>query len=48
VEEAGSLYYSPGFKSARERFIEIAKALDTTRPGPERSRLIEEMDKLER
>ncbi len=47
-EWASGLYYSPGFQSARERYIEIARALDTTRPGPERSRLIEEMDKLER
>ncbi len=45
---AERLYYSPGFQSARERFIEIARALDTTRPGPERSRLAEEMHKLER
>ena len=45
---AGSLYESPGFQSARERFIEIAGALSTTGPGPERSRLVEEMHKLER
>ena len=45
---AEGLYYSPGFQSARERFIGIARALDTTRPGPERSRLVEEMHKLER
>ena len=45
---ADGLYRSPGFQSARERFIEIARALDTTRPGPERSRLVEEMHKLER
>ena len=37
---AKGLYQSPGFQSARERFIEIARALDTTRPGPERSRLV--------
>ncbi len=47
-EWAEGLYESPGFQSARERFIEIARALDTTRPGPERSRLVEEMHKLER
>jgi len=47
-EWAEGLYYSPGFRSARERFIDICKALDTTQPGPERSRLVEEMHKLER
>jgi hypothetical protein len=46
-EWARALYEGPGFRSARERFIEIARALDTTRPGPERSRLVEEMHKLE-
>jgi len=45
---AEGLYYSPGFQSARERFIEIARALATTPPGPDRSRLVEEMEKLER
>jgi hypothetical protein len=45
---AEGLYYSPGFQSARERFIEIARALSTTRPGQERSRLVEEMEELER
>jgi len=45
---AEGLYQSPGFQSASERFIEISRALDTTRPGPERSRLVEEMHKLER
>ena len=45
---ASGLYQSPGFRSARERFIEIARALSTTRPGPERNRLVEEMHKLER
>ena len=45
---AQGLYEGPGFRSARERFIEICKALDATRPGPERSRLVEEMHKLER
>jgi hypothetical protein len=47
-EWAKGLYYSPGFRSARERFIEISRLLKTTRPGPERSRLVEEMHKLER
>ncbi len=47
-EWASGLYQSPGFQSARERYIEISRALDTTRPGPERSRLVEEMHKLER
>ncbi len=45
---ASRLYESPGFTSVRERFVEISRALDTTRPGPERSRLVEEMHKLER
>ena len=47
-EWASGLYHSPGFRSVRARYIEIAKALDTTRPGPERSRLVEEMEELER
>jgi hypothetical protein len=45
---ASGLYRSPGFQSVRARYIEISRALATTRPGPERSRLVEEMDKLER
>ena len=45
---AEGLYHGPGFRSARERFIEISRALATTRSGPERSRLVEEMHKLER
>ena len=45
---ASGLYTSPGFQSLRGRYIEIARALDTTRPGPERSRLVKEMHKLER
>ncbi len=45
---AERLYHSPGFQSVRERFIEISRALGTKRPGPERSRLVEEMHKLER
>ena len=45
---ASRLYHSPGFQSVRERYIEISRALDTTPPGPERSRLVEEMYELER
>jgi hypothetical protein len=45
---ASGLYHSPGFRSVRARYIEISKAMDTTRPGPERSRLVEEMHKMER
>jgi hypothetical protein len=45
---AGRLYDSPGFRSARQRFIEISKLLDSIRPGPERSRLVREMHELER
>ena len=45
---AEGLYQDPGFNSARERFIEISRALVTTRPGPDRMRLVEEMEKLER
>ena len=47
-EWASGLYYSPGFQSARERFIEIARALDTAPPGAERSRLVKELHELER
>ncbi len=47
-EWASGLYRSPGFQSVRERYIEISKALDTTPPGPERSRLVKEMHELER
>ena len=45
---ASGLYQSPGFQSVRARYIEICKALDTTPPGPERSRLGKEMHELER
>ena len=45
---ASRLNRSAGFESVRERFIEISRALDITRPGPERSRLVKEMHKLER
>ena len=45
---ADRLYNSPGFQSARQRFIEISKLLDSMRPGPERSRLVREMHELER
>jgi hypothetical protein len=47
-EWAASLYNSPGFQSVRARYIEIGKLLDTTRPGHERSRLVEEQSELER
>ncbi len=47
-EWAAGLYHSPGFRSFRARYIEISRALDTTPPGPERSRLVEEMCELER
>jgi hypothetical protein len=47
-EWASRLYHSPGFRSVRERYIEISKLLDTTPPGPERSRLVKEMYELER
>lgn len=39
---AADLYASPGFRSVRERYIEIERLLDTTPPGPERSRLVRE------
>jgi len=44
---AKRLYLSPGFRAARNRYIEICKALATTRPGPERNRLVDEMHDLE-
>jgi hypothetical protein len=47
-EWVSRLYHSPGFRSVRERYIEISKLLDTTPPGPERSRLVKEMHELER
>jgi hypothetical protein len=47
-EWASGLYQSPGFRSVRERYIEIARALDTIPPGPARRRLVEEMFKLAR
>jgi hypothetical protein len=47
-EWARGLYHSPGFQSVRARYIEISRALDTTPPGPERSRLVEELYELER
>ena len=46
-EWASGLYHSRGFQSARERYIEISRLLDTTPPGAERNRLVEEMDELE-
>jgi hypothetical protein len=45
---ASGLYQSPGFRSVRERYIEISRLLDTTPAGPERSRPVKEMEKLER
>ena len=47
-EWASRLYHSSGFQSARARCIEIGRLLDTTPPGPERSRLVEELYELER
>ncbi len=47
-EWASRLYESPGFRSARERYIEISRLLDGLRPGPERSRLVKEMHELGR
>ena len=47
-EWASRLYHSPGFQSVRARYIEISRLLDTTPPGPVRSRLVEEMYELER
>ena len=47
-EWASRLYRSPGFQSVRARYVEIGRLLDTTPPGPERSRLVEELDDLER
>ncbi len=44
---ASGLYQSPGFQSVRARYIEISRALDTTPPGAERSRLVGEMFELE-
>jgi len=43
---ADDLYESSGFRSARERFIEIERLLDSTPPGPERSRLVNEASDL--
>jgi len=47
-EWAAGLYESPGFRSARERYVEISRLLNGLRPGPERSRLVKEMHALER
>jgi hypothetical protein len=44
---AAGLYESPGFTSVRARYIAISRELNTTRPGPVRNRLVEEMSKLE-
>ncbi len=45
---ASRLYHSPRFQSVRARYVEISRLLDTTPPGPERSRLVKEMEELER
>ena len=45
-EWASRLYHSPGFQSARARYVEISRSLDTTPAGPERSRLVKEMYEL--
>ena len=47
-EWVSGLYHSPGFRKARERYIEISRLLDTTPPGEKRSRLVREMHELER
>ena len=47
LEWAAGLYHTPGFQSVRARYIGISRLLDTTPPGPERSRLVEEMHELE-
>jgi hypothetical protein len=47
-EWAAGLYESPGFQSVRARCIGIRRALDTVRPGPERTRLVKELHGLER
>jgi hypothetical protein len=45
---AAGLYGGPGFRSVRDRYIEIGRLLNTTPHGAERSRLVEEMRELER
>jgi hypothetical protein len=45
---ASRLYHSPGFQSVRARYVEISRLLNTTPPGPERSRLVEALYQLER
>jgi len=44
---AARLYHSPDFQGVRARFIEIGRALNTTPPGPERTRLVAEWHKLD-
>ncbi|MCP5057058.1 MAG: hypothetical protein GY937_10085 [bacterium] len=46
-EWAARVYKSPGAHSLREQFIEISKRLNHAPPGPERSRLLKAMYKLE-
>jgi hypothetical protein len=43
---AARLYESPGFRAARERFVEIGRQLEGLRPGPERSALVGELFRL--
>jgi hypothetical protein len=45
-EWAASLYASPEFRDARERFTEIHRRLDGLRPGPERSALVRELSRM--
>jgi hypothetical protein len=45
---ARGLHGSRGFRSARERHIEISRKLERLRPGPERNRLVREMHELKR
>jgi hypothetical protein len=47
-EWAARLYQSPEFEALRARYIEIRRALNTTPRGPERTRLVDEMGKLDR
>lgn len=46
-EWAARLYQSPELQGVRARFIEIGRALNTTPPGPERTRLVAEWHKLD-
>ena len=44
---AGRLWRSPEFCETRERFIELGHALKSLPPGPERTRVVKEMSRLE-